>query len=84
MHQAKKNKIQHCNTTKTKEQNKTKFKKWRNSSLKIGKMQTMSIVRNDHGYTSCNTKCRNNRPSKKQEGTNIVKEKHITTKLIDY
>jgi hypothetical protein len=27
MHQAKKNKIQHCNTTKTKEQNKTKFKK---------------------------------------------------------
>ncbi len=83
VHQTKKNKIQHRNTTKTKEQNKTKFKKWGKSSLKIGKMQTMSIIGNDHGHTSCNTKCRNNKPSKKQEGTNIVKEKHITTKLID-
>jgi predicted transcriptional regulator len=47
--QTKKNKIQHRNTTKAKEQNKTKFKRWRKNSLKIGKMQTMTIVRNDHG-----------------------------------
>jgi hypothetical protein len=46
-------------------------------------MQTMSIVRDDHGHTSCNTKRNNNTASKKQEGANIVKEKHITTKLID-
>jgi predicted transcriptional regulator len=82
MRQAKKNKIQHCNTTKAKEQNKTKFKNWGKSSLKIGKMQTTSIVGYDHGHTSCNTKRNNNTPSKKQ-GANIVKEKHITTKLID-
>jgi len=37
VHQAKKNKIQHRNTTKAKEQNKTKFKKRGKSSLKIGK-----------------------------------------------
>jgi hypothetical protein len=52
----------------------------RKNSLKIGKMQTISIVGNDHGHTSCNTKCNNNMPSKKQEEANIVKEKHKTTK----
>jgi hypothetical protein len=81
--QAKKSKIQDRNTTKEKKQNKIKFKKWGKSSLKIGKMQTTSIVRDDHGHTSCNTKHNNNTPSKKQEGANIMKEKHLTTKLID-
>jgi hypothetical protein len=82
MHQTKKNKIQHRNTTKAKEQNKKKQNSQK-SSLKIGKMQTTSIVEDDHGHTSCNTKRNNNTLSKKQERANIVKEKYITTKLID-
>jgi hypothetical protein len=46
-------------------------------------METTNIVIDDHRHTSCNTKRNNNTPNKKQERANIVKEKHITTKLID-